>query len=271
MMPFPVQSLPATRISSAVAIARSKKKPPASYRHRRYRQLLDPGALVSFEVKVRESDLHLLASADRREETLHHLLAFRNQLEQYIRTCPEFLSSLVPLPPDSLAPPMVKAMLAGAAAAGVGPMAAVAGAIAEFIGKALLASGVEEVMVENGGDIFLARNKECVLSIFAGESPLSLKVGLTIPRERMPLGVCTSSGTVGHSLSFGTSDAVTVLAPSASLADAVATRLGNEVKTEADIEAALAVARTIPGLLGAVIIKGRQLGAWGEVRLVRLG
>lgn len=232
--------------------------------------MLDPGDLVSFEVKVRESDLHLLASEDCRQEVLHHLLQLRNQLENYIRKHPLFLTSLTPLPADPLAPALAKAMLAGAAAAGVGPMAAVAGAIAESIGKALLAAGVEEVMVENGGDIFLKRDKDCRLSIFAGSSPLSHKVGLAIPRERMPLGICTSSGTVGHSLSFGKADSVTVLAPSAALADAAATRLGNEVGSEADIEPALAMGRSIPGLLGAVIILGRQLGAWGEIELVRL-
>jgi hypothetical protein len=250
--------------------SRSRKKPPASYRHRRYRQLLDPAGLLSFEVKVRESDLHLLASEDRQRETLHFLLQFRNQLENYIRNQPGFLTSLTPLPADPLAPALVKAMLGGAAAAGVGPMAAVAGALAEFTGQALLAAGVEEVMVENGGDIFLKRNKDCLLSIFAGTSPLSNKVGISIPRERMPLGICTSSGTIGHSLSLGKADAVTVLAPSAALADAVATRLGNEVKGEADIERALALARTIPGLLGTVIIRGGQLGAWGEFELVGL-
>jgi uncharacterized protein len=249
---------------------KSPNKPPASYRHRRYRQLLDPGDLVSFEVRVRESDLHLLASEDRKRETLHHLLQLRNQLEHYIRSHPGFLTALAPLPPDPLAPPLVKAMLAGAAAAGVGPMAAVAGALAEFTGRALLAAGVEEVMVENGGDIFLKRHKECLLSIFAGASPLSNKVGISIPRERMPLGICTSSGTVGHSLSLGTADAVTVLASSAALADAAATRLGNEVKSEADIEGALALASAISGLLGVLVIKGGQLGAWGDLHLVRL-
>jgi ApbE superfamily uncharacterized protein (UPF0280 family) len=258
------------RSYALTAASRNRKKQPFSYRHRRYRQLLDPAGLVSFEVKVRESDLHFLASEDRRREALHHLLQFRNQLENYIRTHPLFLTTLNPLPADPLAPPLVKAMLAGAAAAGVGPMAAVAGAIAEFTGKALLAGGVKEVMVENGGDIFLMRARECLLSIFAGPSPLSNKVGVAISRERMPLGICTSSGTVGHSLSLGKADSVTVLAPDTALADAVATRLGNEVGSEADIEPALSLARSIPGLLGAVIILGRQMGAWGEIELVRL-
>ena len=108
-------------------------------------------------------------------------------------------------------------------------MAAVAGAIAEYVGRSLLLQGVREVMVENGGDIFLSRKKDCTVAIFAGQSPLSNKVGVLIAGKDMPRAVCTSSGTVGHSLSFGDADSVTVLASSTPLADAVATRLGNEV------------------------------------------
>jgi ApbE superfamily uncharacterized protein (UPF0280 family) len=163
-------------------------------------------------------------------------------------------------------------MIKAAAAADVGPMAAVAGAIAEYVGRDLLDAGEPEVMVENGGDIFLKRDKECVASIFAGQSPLNQKVGIRIPSPLMPIGLCTSSGTVGHSLSLGKADSVTVLAPSALLADAAATRLGNEVKAgdQRSINETLAVARAIPGILGVVIICGKNLGVWGEIDLVGL-
>jgi uncharacterized protein len=255
---------------SLVANHPSRKKDPASYRHRCYRQLLDSGGLVPFEVKIRETDLHILATEDRREQALQLVLQLRNQLEAYIAGHPEFLTSLRPLPMDPLAPSVAKAMAAGAAAAGVGPMAAVAGAIAEFVGRGLLAAGIGEIMVENGGDIFLKRDRECLISVFAGASPLSHKVGIQIPRQQLPLGICTSSGTVGHSFSFGQADAVTVLAASVPLADAAATRLGNEIKMEGDIEGALALARTIPGVLGVLVVKGRHLGAWGDLHLISL-
>lgn len=163
-------------------------------------------------------------------------------------------------------------MLKAAAAAGVGPMAAVAGAIAEYVGKGLLAAGQDEIIVENGGDIFLQRRAECIAAIFAGQSPLNQKVGIKIPPDRMPLGICTSSGSIGHSLSLGLADSVTVLASSVPLADAAATRIGNEVSGESQeiISRALEVARSIPGLLGVVIIHGEQMGAWGDINLVRL-
>lgn len=244
---------------------------PASYRQRLYRNIVTSEGLAAFAVQVRETDLHILASRALKEEAVQAVLDCRSRIEQYIARHPLFLEALAPLPYDPLAPAIVKEMLRAGASAGVGPMAAVAGAVAAFVGHALLREeGVTEVSVENGGDIFLARRLDCVAGIFAGTSPLSNRVGLRIAAGRMPLGICTSSGTVGHSLSFGKADAVTVLAASVSLADAAATRLGNEVSSERDIDKALAVARSIEGVQGAVIIKGEKLGAWGEVELVRL-
>jgi ApbE superfamily uncharacterized protein (UPF0280 family) len=249
-----------------------KKISPSAYSKRVYRQTLEAEGFVSTFVTVRETDLHILAPADAEEAGYHAVHRYRNQLENYIAAHPVFLTSLVPLEPDPLAPPMVKAMLQAAAVAGVGPMAAVAGAIAEFVGRELLDSGLQEVAVENGGDVFLKRDRECVAAIFAGRSPLSRKVGIRIPAALMPAGLCTSSGTVGHSLSLGEADSVTVLAPSALLADAAATRLGNEVSTtpEKNIAAVLEIAATIEGLLGVVIICGKEMGAWGGVDLVGL-
>jgi len=247
-----------------------KRPAPESYRERTYRGSITAGKLIAFEVQVKETDLQILAPADLREEATNLVFQCRSQLENYIAAHPTFLSSLIPLPPDPLAPPIVKEMQRAAQPAGVGPMAAVAGAVAEFVGRGLLALGCDEVVVENGGDIFLHRKEACVAAIFAGTSPLSNRVGISIAPEQMPLGVCTSSGRIGHSLSLGKADAVTVLAASTLLADAAATRLGNEVKTNNDIEQALAVARAIPGLTGVIIIREDRLGAWGEVELVRL-
>jgi len=249
---------------------RQKKRHPSSYRQRFYRQTIDPAGLISTLVSIRETDLHILAPVAVDQEAKQLVYQYRNQLENYLAIHPAFLTALAPLPFDALAPPIVKKMLQAAAAAAVGPMAAVAGAIAEFVGLDLLAAGIGEVIVENGGDIFIQRSRACVTAIFAGDSPLSQKVGLRISPARMPLGICTSSGTVGHSLSLGKADAVTVLAASTPLADAAATSLGNEISSSQDINRAVIKAQTIPGLTGLVVICGEQLGAWGEVELVRL-
>lgn len=249
-----------------------KKISPEFYRHRFYRQTAAAGDLVSCKVMVRETDLHILASRNVEREAYDLVHQCRNQLENYIAAQGRFLTSLVPLAVDPLAPLLVKQMMAAAGAAGVGPMAAVAGAIAEFVGKALLVRGIEEVIVENGGDIFLKRNRTCITAIFAGQSPLNQKIGIKIAEKNMPIGVCSSSGTVGHSLSLGEADSVTVLAASTPLADAAATKLGNEVSTEGkgNIGQVLDTAKTIAGILGVVIICGEQMGAWGEIDLVGL-
>jgi ApbE superfamily uncharacterized protein (UPF0280 family) len=237
------------------------------YRERRYRHFLRHERLVSFEVVVKETDLLILA--DSRLETLTERVIYqvRGPLEGYIAHHPEFLRSLVPLPDDCLAPRIVREMLAAGQACGVGPMAAVAGAIAEAVGRALLAES-REVVVENGGDCFLRVESPLQMGIFAGPSVLSERLAIRIKPEQTPLGVCTSSGTVGHSLSLGRADAVTVISPSAAVADAAATRIGNQVRKRGDLKAALAAASEIEGVLGVVIILGDRVGAWGEVELV---
>ena len=229
--------------------------------------------MVSSYVSVKETDLHILAAREIERQALDLVYQFRNQLENYIAARPEFLTALVPIDKDLLAPPIVKQMLEAASSADVGPMAAVAGAIAEFVGFGLLDQGIDEIIIENGGDIFIKRNKECITSIFTGQSPLNQKLGIKIAKADMPIGVCTSSGTVGHSLSLGQADSVTVLAASTPLADAAATRIGNEVSSKAAgsaIEHALDIGRNISGLSGVVIIQGEKIGAWGEINLVGL-
>ena len=249
-----------------------KKISPESYQERTYRNNITADGLLSSYVSVKETDLHILASGNIEKDGYDSVHRYRNQLENYIRAHPDFLTALIPLKPDTLAPAIIKDMQRAATAANVGPMATVAGAIAEYVGRDLLAAGLEEVIVENGGDIFLKRNVDCVVSIFAGQSPLNQKVGIRMPAGSMPAGICTSSGTVGHSLSLGQTDSVTVLAASTPLADAAATRLGNEVSSaeKESINRALEVARAIPGLLGVVIICGEHMGAWGEIDLVGL-
>ena len=146
-------------------------------------------------------------------------------------------------------------------------MAAVAGALAEYVGRGLMPDSRAGVMVENGGDIFIASPVDVVVGLFAGSSELSMQLGLRIPGDRTPVGVCTSSGTIGHSLSFGVADAATVVADNTALADAAATGLGNRVTRQGRIETALEWAMTIPGIRGAVVIRGKQIGFLGDLEL----
>ena len=248
-------------------------KKPESYIQRDYRRLPETGDLISSYVRIEDTDLHILADLEVTGLATELALRYRLQIENFIHKHPEFAGSLSPLFYDLVVPPIIKEMLVAGEKASVGPMAAVAGVIAEYVGKNLLAKGCREVVVENGGDIFLNRSEDCVVAIFAGESPLSLKIGVKIPKVMMPVAICTSSGTVGHSLSFGKADSVTVLARSTALADAVATRLGNEVgqmlQGNSGIKRTLDIGREIDGVIGIIVICGEAIGAVGDIELIR--
>lgn len=236
---------------------------------RTYRTLIQRPALASFQVQVQQTDLLILAEQDLTSQALAVVLEERRRLERYIEQHPEFVAALTPWPPDPLAPPLVQEMIRAGASAGVGPMAAVAGAIAAAVGRRLRPLS-REVIVENGGDIYLALQEPALVSLYAGRSPLSLKIGLRIRPEQTPLGVCTSSGTIGHSLSRGRADAACVLAPDAAVADAAATALGNRVRRPGDLKPALEWLAGLPEILGGVVILGDKLGAWGVVELQAL-
>jgi len=236
------------------------------YQPRTYRHWITSKDLVAFNVTVKETDLYIRANKNLRSKALKLVLKYRGLIERYIERHPAFLSSLEPLPVTSDAPLIVKAMLEATSKVGVGPMASVAGAIAEFVGTDLVAFS-PEVIIENGGDIYLKSLSQRVVGIYAGKSPLTGKVGLEINGEETPLGVCTSSGTVGHSLSFGRADAVVVLSPSATLADAAATAIGNIIKQPDDIPRGIEFAQGIAGLKGLVIIKDERMGIWGTVKI----
>lgn len=252
-----------------------KEKDPLSYTIRKYRQQMGDKALFSFEVRVQETDLSISCDRELKEIAVQQVIRLRNQLENYIHLHPGFKRSLSPLAPDPTAPPIIRAMLQAGLVAEVGPMAAVAGAVAEHIGRELVRCGCNEVVVENGGDVYIHRSCEVQIGIYAGESPLSNRVGVLLRDDQLPMGVCTSSGKIGHSLSFGAADSVTVLAESTAIADAVATRLGNEVgKTKTgkkEMERVLQIARTFPEISGTIVICGELMGAVGDVKLIRLG
>lgn len=233
---------------------------------RTYRSWVESKDLVPFTVTVKETDLYIRAVRNLQRKAYKLVLKYRSFLEGYIARNPIFLTTLEPLVVEKDAPQIARQMAEAAALVGVGPMAAVAGAIAEFVGKDLLEFS-PEIIVENGGDIFMKCLKDRVIGIYAGKSPLSGKVGLEIKWQDTPLGVCTSSGTVGHSLSFGKADAVVTVAQSAILADAAATAIGNRVSEPGDIDRALEFAKRIDGLGGVVIIKDESMGAWGNVKL----
>ncbi len=237
------------------------------YEERTYRNLISKDNLKSYNVTIAESDLFISSDIDLSSEAKKSLLHHRSLLENYIKKHPQFLTSLLPLPEDNLAPPIVRDMLINSNICGVGPMAAVAGAIAQFVGNDLL-DLTETLIIENGGDIFLKSKDKLTVSVYAGESPLSYKVNFIVKPEKTPLGICTSSATVGPSLSFGKADAVCVISPSATLADAAASAIGNKVKSKNDIKKALDFGMKIKGVTGIIIILESEMGVIGDIDLI---
>jgi len=240
------------------------------YEPRFYRHWIKDADLVSFTVVAKQTDLFIRARHNLKDKALKSVLKHRAPLEKYIEHHPLFLTTLEPYQAEKDAPAIVKEMARVSQIAGIGPMATVAGAIAEAVGRDLLSFSAE-VIVENGGDIFLKISKKRLVGVYAGKSPFTGKIALEIKPGETPLGICTSSGKIGHSLSLGSADAVIALSSSTPLADAVATAIGNVVKDTKDIPQAIEKAQSMEGLRGVVIIKDDKIGAWGKVRIVSLG
>jgi len=235
-----------------------------------YRNRIKSDKLKPFKVIVKETDLFIYAKTHLKSLATELVLRYRGYIETYIKKQPDFITSLSPWHETGPAPNIVKDMINAGNHAGIGPMASVAGAIAEYVGKNLLSSS-DEIIVENGGDVFIKTNSPVVVGIFAGGSPLSLNVGMRIDSSKESVSVCTSSGTVGHSLSMGTADAVCVKSGSCALADAAATSIGNRVKKKSDIENAISYGKTIKGVDGIVIIRKQAMGIWGDIEVTGLG
>jgi len=234
-----------------------------------YRASMARKGLVRFQVRHLETDLHIQADNDLSRQCSSWIVEARTQIERYAESHSGFFESYVPLPSDPFAPPVVSDMLRASEAAGTGPMSAVAGAVAAHVGGHLVRETEGDVIVENGGDIFIYAEDSVTVSIWAGSSPLSGKVGIMLQGGSEPVGVCTSSGRVGHSRSFGTAHAVTVISQWVALADAAATGMGNIVKGPGDIGPALEQMQQIQGVSAGVIISGDKLGAWGDtIKLV---
>lgn len=239
------------------------------YQERTYRKLVDTDKLTTFRVVVQETDLLVHAARKLVAETKELVLEHRGYVEAYIKIHPEFMTTLDPWRLEGPAPNIISDMIVAGRDAGVGPMAAIAGAIAEHVGLGLL-NITDQVIVENGGDIFIKTNTPATVGIFAGASPLSMQVGIQLDCEKKPVAVCTSSGTLGHSLSLGKADAVCVVAESCALADAAATSIGNLIQTPADINGAISAGKRIARIKGIVIIAGEKIGAWGNLEVVAL-
>lgn len=239
------------------------------YQKRFYQNWAGAKDLHSSHIVAKETDLHIFTDkALDRDFIEEKIRAYRFEIEGYIDKDRRFLVALKPIEVELGAPEIIKEMSAQAKKANTGPMATVAGAVAEFLGKDLLRKGYKEVIIENGGDIFLKTRKARVVGIYPGKSKMWQRLALKIKASDTPMGICTSSGTLGHSLSFGCADATVILAKNTALADAVATATGNRVKSKKDLQSALDFAKSIKGVLGVVIIIKNHMLSWGRIEFV---
>jgi uncharacterized protein len=232
----------------------------------------DKGGIVRHRFELGETAVTILADERFLPTAKESIFRSRSIIQGFIAQDPFFKDTLEPYDEPQGADPLIKRMCSAARKAGVGPMAAVAGAIAEEAVRAMVGAGSRQVAIDNGGDISMFLNEPLEVGIFAGESPLR-DVGMRFPAEGRLYSVCTSSGTVGPSISFGIADAAVVLAEDAALADACATRLGNEVQSpdEEGMIQALDAVLGIEGVDGAMVIVGEKVAMRGRVpRLIKV-
>lgn len=237
------------------------------YEKRFYREYMKSKEFINFTVISKESDLHISAKTNLKKEANKYLKKYRSAIKDYGDENTNFYKSLSPIEVSDAAEEIVKHMAEAGASANVGPMAAVAGAVSQYVGLDLL-NYTDEIMIENGGDIFIKTNEKRKILIYAGNSPFSEKIALSISPEDTPLGICTSAGTIGHSLSFGRADAVVALSKDTLLADATATAIGNIIKNPEDIKKGIEYGKAIKGIEGILIIIRDKMGAWGKVEVI---
>lgn len=243
------------------------------FEERTYRTQFNTERFTGFEISYLETDLWIGVDAssfktEMKEVALANVKLLRDKLDKYIVAEPFFKKSLKPFQPFGNAPVEAVEMATAAEKAGIGPMAAVAGLFAREVGEEILRNfNVNEIIVENGGDIFAKLNNELVLSVFAGDSPLSERIGLVIPPEKEHLGICTSAGTVGPSLSYGKADAVVVVCENPLVADAFATAFGNKVKKPDDVEKVIKQSEKYPEILSLLIICEDKIGIRGDYEM----
>lgn len=239
------------------------------YRERSYRSRFSNDERRWFCVKFLESDLWIGVDigsyrASMEADTYAMLVDLRRQMDAYLLMDPQYKTALTPYDAGLEAPAILKEMSRVSHKTGIGPMSAVAGAVAKKVAEFL---GTQEVIVENGGDIYAQAASDMDISVFAGQSPLSEKIGLHIPAAEFPLGICTSSGTVGPSLSLGRADAVMIVCKDVLLADSYATAMANRIKTVNDLQSVIDRISDIPEILGAIAVKDDRMAITGRFEL----
>jgi len=215
-------------------------------------------------------DTHLKVYGRQYDQITGALVQERKKLEAYILRHPEFKNALSPVALLPEAPEIVQRMARAAEATGLGPMASVAGTLAQLGVEAAKKVGCNEAIVENGGDMYIMSPTPVTIGIYAGENSIGAQLAFHLTPEELPLAICSSSSKMGHSLSFGDCELATVIAKDAALADSVATLTCNSIFHETDVEQVLDRVGQIEGVRGILVVNNSKIGLWGDLpELVR--
>ena len=231
-----------------------------------YRNKISAEGRYSFRLDYKYSGLYIICDRDISSELEEPVLSFYRNIEKVITRQTDFEKSLVPIKSVKDLPPTIKEMCDAGEVFGVGPMASIAGALCDYLAKSL-AGRCSFLMIENGGDVYIKSSDPLEVGIFTKNIYFKDKLTLLVEAGQTPCGICSSSGSFGHSLSLGKSDLVTVLSRTATIADAAATSIANTINSEEDIDTAIARFSQYKEVEGLIIIKNKRIGLWGKLQL----
>ena len=231
-----------------------------------YRDKISAAGRYSFRLDYKYSGLYIICDRDISSELEKPVLSFYRDIETVIAGETDFEKSLAPLKAGKDLPRTLKEMCGAGEVFEVGPMASVAGALCDYLAKNL-AGICSFLMIENGGDVYIKSSGQVEVGIFTKNVYFKDKLTLLIEAGQTPCGICSSSGSFGHSLSLGKSDLVTVMSGTATIADAAATSIANTINNEEDIDKAIARFSQYSEIDGLIIIKNKRIGLWGKLQL----
>ena len=203
-----------------------------------YRNKISAEGRYSFRIDYKYTGLHIICDRDIKGELQEPVLSFYRDIESIIAGQADFEKSLAPIKAGKGSPQVIKEMCGAGEVFNVGPMASVAGALCDHLAKSI-ADRCGFLMIENGGDVYIKSGSPVEVGIFTKNTCFKDKLTLLVEAGQTPCGICSSSGSFGHSLSLGKSDLVTVLSGTAAIADAAATSIANTINSEEDIDKAI--------------------------------
>jgi uncharacterized protein len=232
-----------------------------------YRKVVTAKSSYRWLVSYRHSDIFISCDKDIVDRLRLPLEEVYSELDNFIKENPVFLKNLLPLEPQSYYPETVSKMCSISGKFNVGPMAAVAGTVNDCLAKNLL-KHCSSLVIENGGDLFVKSGSDVTINLYLENPYFNNSISIRVKGVDTPCGICSSSGTFGHSYSMGKCDLATIIASSSAAADAAATAAANSVKNQDDIQPAIDYFRTFEDISGILLIKDKKIGMWGKFELV---